>query len=461
MKEWSDEELDKLFRKSAEEFDPEFEQKDWNDLRSRLDADEKTPAGWLQKTTTWLAVLLLLMIGGWGVYGIWQEESKVDGDKDAFSAGKPALSSKSAAQKYRTQSSPQKSAEETVIDEQKDKNETEVYKDLRELAPETANVSGVRKRSGLSPVDNGKGANLFPDTKNTERFSQTDNTQKQSVKGVEFSEKRETATGVDDTNLKMPLDVSAVAEKFTLEKRPERSMELLDRREVAQFGTRLPYPNVAYKVRADSLSKPKPPVQEASPRWAVRVGFSPDMSSVGMKQMTRPGPSASLFVDYYISRKLALQTGIVRSLKTYSALPGQYEWPTSWTQKQMPSSVDGSCQVFELPVNLRYDIRQGQISRWFVSSGVSSYKMQNEKYTYHYKYYDPNIRWWNWEGKTGWYLFSHLNVSAGYERRLSKHVSLVAEPFLRVPLRGVGFGKVNLYTAGMWFSARYTPTFKK
>jgi hypothetical protein len=126
------------------------------------------------------------------------------------------------------------------------------------------------------------------------------------------------------------------------------------------------------------------------------------------------------------------------------------------------SGIDGVCKILEIPLNVRYDIGSGERSRWFATGGFSSYHMNSEKYKYHY--IDPNdpnaAKYPGWKGKTGWYLFSHANVSAGYEYRISRKLSLLAEPSIRMPLKRVGYGKVNLITTGLWLSVRYTPVFK-
>ena len=125
------------------------------------------------------------------------------------------------------------------------------------------------------------------------------------------------------------------------------------------------------------------------------------------------------------------------------------------------TSVDGICKVLEVPLNIRYDIALGERSRWFASGGFSSYHMNSEKYNYHFEdENDPSIWYRSWKGKTGWYWLSHANVSAGYEYRISRKLSLLAEPSIRMPLKRVGYGKVNLITTGLWLSVRYTPVFK-
>jgi hypothetical protein len=91
MKELPDDELDKLFKKSAEELDSTFDPQDWNALRSRLDsADGKTPAMWWRKW--WPAGLLaLLMIGGIGTYLLTNNPKESDKTFAAKNAGQTSI----------------------------------------------------------------------------------------------------------------------------------------------------------------------------------------------------------------------------------------------------------------------------------------------------------------------------------------------------------------------------------
>jgi hypothetical protein len=201
--------------------------------------------------------------------------------------------------------------------------------------------------------------------------------------------------------------------------------------------------------------------QEPVPKFAVRFGYSPDLSTVGIKNFSKPGAAFSLLAEYNIFHRLYAQTGVVTSEKKYNAKAGEYEWPASWNnQKARPISTDATCKVIEIPLNLRYDLVNSARSRWFTGAGMSSYYMQKENYVYNYAPHTYGIIWKDHEAKTGWFLFSHINASAGYEYRISKKLSLLAEPYVRIPVKRVGYGKVNLTTTGIWISVRYTPVFK-
>jgi hypothetical protein len=55
------------------------------------------------------------------------------------------------------------------------------------------------------------------------------------------------------------------------------------------------------------------------------------------------------------------------------------------------------------------------------------------------------------------HYFSVFTLSAGYQRNLSRSVSVAAEPYLKIPVNGIGFGKMQLNSAGILFSLQVKP----
>lgn len=195
---------------------------------------------------------------------------------------------------------------------------------------------------------------------------------------------------------------------------------------------------------------------------SVRLVVSPDLTAIGLKSFTRPGANVGALIEYELMPRLSLQSGVLRGTKLYRALPSDYgnSAISSWYVK--PESVVGNCDMLDIPINLRYDLMQrpratGQgHNRLFVSGGVSTYVMLNEDYTYNYANpNDPRIKYRQWSTHTGRYEFSHLNLSVGYERALTRRFSWQIEPFMKTSLKGVGFFKLNLLSTGAFFSVRY------
>jgi hypothetical protein len=82
--------------------------------------------------------------------------------------------------------------------------------------------------------------------------------------------------------------------------------------------------------------------------------------------------------------------------------------------------------------------------------------MLTEDYEYVYKSTEKGTYTRNWGVKNeNNHLFKVASLSVGYERSLGKKWALQAEPFVRLPLAGVGAGQVRLSTLGMFMSVHY------
>lgn len=189
---------------------------------------------------------------------------------------------------------------------------------------------------------------------------------------------------------------------------------------------------------------------------SIRLAISPDFSFIPSNQIFKVGNNWAAILEYRFKNRLSIQTGVIRSMKYYGALPNQYEWNPYWAMPSPLKDIDATCKMLDIPINLRYDLSQRANHRWFVGAGLTSYIMLKEEYRYNYENpADPNIKRTSWEGKTGVYPFSVLNLSMGYEYQLFRHLTFQAEPFYKAPLGKVGYGKVRLATAGVFFSVKY------
>ena len=83
-----------------------------------------------------------------------------------------------------------------------------------------------------------------------------------------------------------------------------------------------------------------------------------------------------------------------------------------------------------------------------------------KKEDYNYLYVRPNGTTWTYNhfvsNKNNHY-FSVLTLSAGYQYTLNKHLALLAGPYLKIPLGGIGDGAVKLKSAGLLLTASIKP----
>ena len=194
------------------------------------------------------------------------------------------------------------------------------------------------------------------------------------------------------------------------------------------------------------------------PRFYVGLIAAPDVSTVKFADVQAPRLNVGLTLEYRLGPRWRVSTGLQRATKDYYARREDYDfsaYPKAYTRDF--NWVDASCTILDVPLNLRYDAVVGPRYRVFGTAGLSSFFMQREHYAY--DYYDntsnaPAV----WERNfvnANRHLFSVLNLSAGYEYGAGPHWRLQAEPYLKVPLAGVGAGKVKLLSAGVYFGLKY------
>lgn len=466
MTELPDDELDKLFRKSSEELDPQFDPEDWNKLKKRLDAhDGKVAGGWFRKWWP-LGLLALLIPLGFALYftNNTQEAATLPTDREAkngiaaddkagddvakSSFDKSDLNKNEVRNDEKNAESPEKQSESDIQPTKPLRNkEADIaksssianlnitdYQRRKKLPRSQSKTGGVYLEPNRSKQEGGDGAFSF----NSVAADKT----KEPIAGNSAINEQVNNVNVSEEQSRLLISAAMLSSRMlNWDNQPETPAVTFTAPEVAE-----------------EPAKPQKAVEDYA-KWAVRLGYSPDLSTVGFKNYTKPGAAFSLLIEYGLSSRLYLQAGVVRSVKDYTANAGEYKLPKYVTDINTPYDVDGNCTMFEIPLGLRYNVVRSEQSKWFVGTGVSSYYAQKERYDYNYEHYIHGQKPY-WQGKTGWFLLSHINASVGYERSITQKLSLVAEPYIRIPVKGVGYGKVNLTTVGMWISLRYTPAFK-
>jgi len=198
------------------------------------------------------------------------------------------------------------------------------------------------------------------------------------------------------------------------------------------------------------------PIPVRQPRFYIGLVAAPDLTTVKFVDVERPKLNIGVVLEYRLTNRLRVSTGLLRANKQYYARREDYDWsayPRAATRNF--TWVDGACTVLDVPLNLRYDAVVLPKARLFGSVGLSSFFMQRERYSYDYTEYNTTYFWERSYVNENRHLFSVLNLSFGYEHQLGTHLSLQAEPYLKVPLAGVGAGKVQLTSGGVFFGVKY------
>lgn len=196
-------------------------------------------------------------------------------------------------------------------------------------------------------------------------------------------------------------------------------------------------------------------------RLEISAVFGPDFSNVGFVSPDKTGLNFGIIVGYRFTERLSVQTGLLYSQKHYTAVGDAYKgYPgyISGNPNLKMKWVQANCFMWDLPVNIRYDWLLKKKQRAFASVGVSSYFMNKEDLHYYYSYYNnPAYKAWVNEDNSSFWM-SALNLSIGFEQRISRVLSIQAEPFMKVPVREIGSGKIELNSFGIFLSLKYIPS---
>lgn len=520
LQELPDDELDKLFRSSAEEFEPPYNPEDWNSLRRRLDDDDRSR--FFDRFIYWGLPLLLLLLTTVSLLvqsyegksaaqkivkplpGFSTEsrgsapddpttarrnESSNDANKAApadesivaaLPSSKNRVSEKPGFGKTASGSSVRFPVEATRAAKPADHPVNQASKNSDEVAS-----TGVTAKNRLLPVEakNRRSARAFTEQPGSRNRANREPIETNAfVRNWESTKNRgiwqKPGAGIASKTGQVPDASSTPLEPTTPEPNPEiQPVDLTENLSpiASRQPTSPPLPRLP-ELDLEPLFPPVIPKMAAAaavpvigyPALSVRLVAAPDLNFVGKSREAARGLSVGFLVEYRFLKRFTVQSGVLRSVKKYTAPASEYtlpdtikkHWYGPWYE-----SVGAACTILDIPLNLRYDVFVNDRRRWFVNAGASSYIMQKETYEYYYpigtKPTSSNQKYKGWNGSTGFHALSHLNFSLGYERNFSsngflRRLSWQVEPFLKYA-RGatLGYGKIRLTSTGVFFSLRY------
>lgn len=218
--------------------------------------------------------------------------------------------------------------------------------------------------------------------------------------------------------------------------------------------------SVPKEIEKTKKSAPKTPFTN---RFTFGLLAGTDISNINGELKTKAGYSFGIQASYNITKRFSVNTGFSITKKFYKAAGSDFHPPkhyfTYYVDKLL--SVDGSCYMWELPLNLRYDLMATSKLKWYLNAGMSSYIMRKQDYRYDYIYNNiPASKDWSSSSQQNEW-FKIVNLSSGIEYSLNKKWSMQAEPYFKLPTSGVGFGKMDISSYGLMIGLRYRPNFKR
>ncbi|MDQ2721437.1 MAG: PorT family protein [Bacteroidota bacterium] len=180
-----------------------------------------------------------------------------------------------------------------------------------------------------------------------------------------------------------------------------------------------------------------------------------DFSDIKSMPGKRAGYGLGILLGYKFNRKVSLETGLIANKKNYYS-EGRYfnmdrlksTMPTGMQMK----SLNTNSSILEIPVKIKYDFITRNKSIMYVSGGISAYIMTMEKNNYQAILNGNEEQFSGIYRKNEYGLPAVANISFGYQHLVSKFLNLRIEPFLKIPLKGMGMGNLPITSAGIQLS---------
>jgi hypothetical protein len=130
-----------------------------------------------------------------------------------------------------------------------------------------------------------------------------------------------------------------------------------------------------------SLAKKKTNTSsKQSKGFYVGLIAGPDVSTVKFQSVNNLGFSLGALIGYRFNNLLSVETGLIWDKKYYYS-NGEY-YKKDGVALPPTTTLDGSCSMFEIPVAIRFDFATKKNHGFFAKTGLSSYLMTSENYTF-------------------------------------------------------------------------------
>ncbi|MBP1650505.1 MAG: hypothetical protein H6Q26_662 [Bacteroidetes bacterium] len=484
-----DDDMDELFRNAASQYPLKTDGADWDALSSRLQSAQPQPAaveGVRGNKWVWLGISILMTILFFISYAPPLETGKLPRTGTGIATTittTPAITTSSLATtttaittntNTTTNNTNTTNTSTNKINTNNNTNTTNTI-NTNNTANTITNTTTPIKSSTHTTIPNSIFAsptlrltnNRFNSDKTTKTNNKhtstsvigvvTNNTKKQdvnkSISGTSIFAGEPTTPPVQNVQEKLPVDSNTTTPTITT---PVQDIPLPITAEPVVNNTAEP---VIKETAEEQVKKTpaEPVVKKKQSPAKVQTGLyfgliaSPDISTVKMQHVDKVGYGAGIIVGYRISRSFAVETGLLYDHKNY------YSEGSYFSKEKIPYiqywkiiNVNGYCNMYEIPVNVRYFIKNGQNTSWYANAGVSSYLMKKEDYAYKYMTTSGDLKNSSWAYKNAtqnW--FSIINVGVGLEHNLGAIGKLRVEPYLKIPAKGLGIGDLPITSMGI------------
>jgi len=414
----ADNDMDDLFRKAAQDYPLKTDNADWEKVRSYL-----SPAAGITETASpkkdykkFLWLLLLLPIG-WACYILISHENNAS-KQSSLNQNNTPLNTVPALSNLTKQAKPDEKEKETNSLNAGKTFSTETNGGIGLSAYPKKNNHNLRRSINAHTTTSIVTGDQAAFDKNNDRSNESidgkrnDLTPKTEDKTVETNDQKD---------------------NIVLKKDPNK-----EEKEVNNIDT-LKSKNSKVRIKEKQVR-------------GLYVGLiaGADVSTIKFQSTKKAGLNIGVIGGYQFNKMFSIESGVIWDKKFYYS-EGKY---FNTAKINIPANsriqnVNGNCEMIEVPVNVKINFISSAKNNWFFVTGLSSYFMKNEDYNYIISNPWGTYPYSKKYEESSSFLLSVINMGIGYSHVISKGATLRIEPYAKIPLHGVGLGKLPITSAGI------------
>jgi hypothetical protein len=189
-------------------------------------------------------------------------------------------------------------------------------------------------------------------------------------------------------------------------------------------------------------------------RFYVGVVLGPQLNQVKSQGFNKVGGELGLLFGYTLTEKISVESGLILSSKKYYS-NGQYFNMEKISPTMPPSmkiiAVEGKATLLEFPLKGKYNLITKKNRNLFITAGATSYLLLHEQNDYQALVNGGQQDLKGDYGTMRKYFATSINLSVGYEKSIGERALIRVEPYLEFPLKGLGVGSMSVFGTGVHF----------
>jgi hypothetical protein len=212
--------------------------------------------------------------------------------------------------------------------------------------------------------------------------------------------------------------------------------------------------NLDASDNADTKVKKAIKVKRKIP-FSLAISVGPDFNSANALVGGKSSLALGVGVGVGLTKRLSVQTGLVYGSKNYTANGYNYTFNNPATAATI-AQINAACKVLEIPLRASYNLSDNQKRSIDLNAGLSSYLMLKENYVFKYTVASGRPDRISEKTNANQHFLSVIDLSATYNIKLkNKKLGFGIEPYVKIPLSGIGEGNVPLKSSGVSLKLRY------